>query len=514
MGWHDRKKQLLRGSFFSFRFGFSESLLFVVNGLPEFCASKNRNAPRARRGKPEPMSDLIAYTDLERLPPEELIPYDRNARTHSAGQIAQIVASIREFGFTNPVLIGQDNAIIAGHGRVLAARELGMEAVPCLRLAGLTDAQRRAYILADNKLAENAGWDEDLLRLELGELRDLGFEMEVIGFDRSELDALFLDADGLEEEGNTEDDDIPPVGAVPVSRRGDIWLCGDHRVMCGDSTVGADVAALVGAQRIDMCWTDPPYNVDYEGRAGKIENDNMDADAFLAFLTDAFAAAISVMKKGAAIYVAHAETEGLAFRTAFSAAGFKLSGCLVWVKPSFVLGRSDYQWRHETILYGWKTGAAHRWYGGRKQSTVVDAPEMPFVITQDGALLIDTGPGHIRLTGENLRVEEIKSSVLHHERPARNPDHPTMKPVGLILEYLKNSSRRGDLILDPFGGSGSTLIAAQKIGRKARLMELDPRFADVIIRRWQAFTGGAAVRERDGAGFDAVTAAGPDQDAG
>jgi DNA modification methylase len=267
-----------------------------------------------------------------------------------------------------------------------------------------------------------------------------------------------------------------------------------------------DMEALVGEERIDMCWTDPPYNVNYEGTAGKIANDNMEADAFLAFLTDAFVSVLAVLKNGGALYVAHADTEGLPFRTAFASAGFKLSGCLVWVKPSLVLGRSDYQWRHEPILYGWKPGAAHRWYGGRKQTTVIDVEDMPFVVTADGSLLIDTGSGSIRVSGENLQVEELVSSVLRHEKPSRNVEHPTMKPVGLVIQYLKNSSRRGDLVLDPFGGSGSTMIAAQKIGRKARLMELDPRFADVIVRRFQDFTGEKAALASTGEAFDALVA--------
>ena len=452
------------------------------------------------------MSDLISYTDLERLPPGDLVPYGRNSRTHSPEQVEQIVASIKEFGFTNPILIAEDDTIIAGHGRVQAAVAMGMDVVPCLRLSGLSDEQCRAYIIADNKLAENAGWDDELLRLELGELRDLGYDIDVVGFDRAELDELFLETDGLEEEGNTDDDEIPAFGDWFTSRRGDVWICGDHRIMCGDSTVITDVETLVGEAGVDMCWTDPPYNVNYEGTAGKIENDNMEADAFLAFLTDAFVSVFSVLKKGGALYVAHADTEGLPFRTAFASAGFKLSGCLVWVKPSLVLGRSDYQWRHEPILYGWKPGAAHRWYGGRKQTTVIDAEDMPFVITEDGSLLIDTGPGTIRVSGTDLKVEELVSSVLRHEKPSRNAEHPTMKPVGLVLEYLKNSSRRGDLVLDPFGGSGTTMIASQKIGRKARLMELDPRFADVIVRRWQEFTGGKAVLEESGERFDDLTA--------
>jgi DNA modification methylase len=452
------------------------------------------------------MQNETKFPDIERLSPGGLVPYGRNSRTHSPEQIEQIVASIKEFGFTNPILIAEDSTIIAGHGRVQAAVAMGMDVVPCLRIAGLTDEQRRAYIIADNKLAENAGWDDELLRLELGELRDLGYDIDVVGFDQAELDELFLETDGLEEEGKTDDDEIPAFGDWFTSCRGDVWVCGDHRIMCGDSTVITDIETLVGEGGVDMCWTDPPYNVNYEGAAGKIENDNMEASAFLAFLTDAFVSVFSVLKAGGALYVAHADTEGLPFRTAFASAGFKLSGCLVWVKPSLVLGRSDYQWRHEPILYGWKPGAAHRWYGGRKQTTVIDAEDMPFVITPDGSLLIDTGPGTIRVSGTDLKVEELVSSVLRHEKPRRNVEHPTMKPVGLVLEYLKNSSRRGDLVLDPFGGSGSTMIAAQKIGRRSRLMELDPRFADVIVRRWQDFTGGKAVLEESGERFDDLTA--------
>jgi len=445
------------------------------------------------------------YQSSVMLAVDDLRPYGNNSRTHSADQIKQIEASLREFGFTNPILVGDDMTIIAGHGRYLAARNIGMSEVPCIKLSGLTDEQRRAYIIADNKLAENAGWDDELLRLELGELRDLGYDIDIVGFDQAELDELFLETDGLEEEGNTDDDEIPAFGDLVTSRRGDVWVCGDHRIMCGDSTVITDIETLVGEGGVDMCWTDPPYNVNYEGTAGKIENDNMEADAFIAFLTDAFSSVFSVLKAGGALYVAHADTEGLPFRTAFASAGFKLSGCLVWVKPRLVLGRCDYQWRHEPILYGWKPGAAHRWYGGRKQTTVIDAEEMPFVVASDGSLLIDTGSGTIRITGADMKVEELVSSVLRHEKPSRNAEHPTMKPVGLVLEHLKNSSRRGDLVLDPFGGSGTTMIAAQKIGRKARLMEMDPRFADVIVRRWEDFTGGKAVLEVGGELFDDLT---------
>lgn len=455
------------------------------------------------------MSELVSYDKVEMLAPETLVPYAKNSRTHSPEQVDQIVASIREFGFTNPILIAEDGTIIAGHGRVVAASKIGMKTVPCLRLAGLSEEQRRAYIIADNKLAENAGWDEELLKLELGVLRDAGFGLDVIGFSTDELDELFLGDDDVEQEGKIGDDEIPAFGDFYTSRKGDVWICGDHRVMCGDSTVMTDVDALIVDQRVDMCWTDPPYNVDYEGSAGKIENDALSPEAFQAFqafLSDAFALAIGVMKKGAAIYVAHADTEGLVFRSTFIGAGFKLSGCLVWVKPSLVLGRSDYQWRHEPILYGWKPGAAHRWYGGRAKTTVMEAEEPPFVTTPDGAVQIEIGSTTLRIAGNDLSVAELVGSVIRHEKPTRNAEHPTMKPVGLIIGMMTNSSRRGDLVYDPFGGSGSTLIAAQKIGRKARLMELDRKFADVIVRRWQEFTGGKAYLEETGEAFDDMTA--------
>lgn len=452
------------------------------------------------------MSDLISYDEIERIDPASLAAFERNSRIHSAEQIDQIAASITEFGFTNPILIGDDGTIIAGHGRVEAAKKLGMDVVPCLRLVGLSDEQRRALVIADNKLAENATWDRELLALELGDLRNLGYGIDVIGFDQHELGELFFDQDGLEEEGATDDDAVPDAPVDPVSCPGDIWICGDHRVMCGDSTSMSAIEALMDDRPADLTWTDPPYNVNYEGAAGKIANDNMGADAFAEFLRDAFVTAIAVMRDGASIYVAHADTEGLAFRNAFASAGFKLSGCLVWVKPSLVLGRSDYQWRHEPILYGWKPGAAHRWFGGRKQTTVSEADDLPFVIATDGSLLIDAGSTTLRISGTDLSFEEVPASVVRHEKPTRNAEHPTMKPVGLILGYLKNSSRRGDCVLDVFGGSGSTLIAAQKIGRHARLMELDGRFVDVIVRRWQDFTGGTATLEAGGSAFADVSA--------
>jgi DNA modification methylase len=446
---------------------------------------------------------IVSASSVEMIAVDALAPYARNSRTHSAAQVQQIAASIREFGFTNPVLIDHEAGIIAGHGRVLAARRLKMETVPCIRLSHLSESQRRAYVIADNKIALNAGWDDELLALELGSLKEAGFDLGLTGFSGDELTLLLGD---IEAEGLTEDDAAPdPASDRHVSRLGDIWLLGDHRLMCGDSTILDQVEALCAGALMDCCWTDPPYNVAYEAKAGKIANDDMADDAFKAFLLDAFGSAWAVMREGAPIYVAHADTEGLNFRGAFAAAGFKLSGCLVWVKNALVLGRSDYQWRHEPILYGWKRGAAHQWFGGRAKTTVMQAADMPISVGADGSVLIENGGATIRISGENLHVEELVSSVIRAEKPRRSAVHPTMKPVGLVLGMLKNSSQRGDLVLDLFGGSGTTLIACEKIGRQARLMEFDPRFADVIVKRWQDFSGREASLE-GGLSFAAVEA--------
>lgn len=452
------------------------------------------------------MNAPILPANIEHLGLDRLVPYARNARTHTETQVAEIAASMREFGFTNPVLISDADDIIAGHGRVLAARKLGLEVVPCIRLSHLSEAQRRAYVLADNKLAEKAGWDDELLRLELGDLADLGFDLALTGFDKSDLDALMLGDDDVDAEGLTGDDDAPGLKGDPVSRPGDIWILGDHRVMCGDSTSIEAVEALCAGQLVDCVWTDPPYNVAYETKAGKIDNDNLEDGAFRQFLLDAYGSAWALMKPGAAIYVAHADTEGLNFRSAFREVGFKLSGCLIWRKNALVLGRSDYQWRHEPILYGWKPGAAHRWFGGRAQTTVHEFEHAPFVVAEDGSVQIEIGESVLRISGADLKVEELVGTVVNAEKPRRSADHPTMKPVELILPMVKNNSRRGDLVLDLFGGSGSTLIACQKAGRKARLMEFDPGYCDVIVRRWQEWTGRVAHLEAGGETFEALAA--------
>jgi site-specific DNA-methyltransferase (adenine-specific) len=377
----------------------------------------------------------------------DLIPYARNARTHSDEQVAQIAASIKEFGWTNPILVDGDNGIIAGHGRLAAARKLGNTEVPVIELTGLSEAQKRAYILADNKLALNAGWDIDLLAEELKELKDLNFDLELTGFSDKEL------ADFLTEEvkGLTDEDAVPEVPEEPKTKLGDIYQLGNHRLMCGDSCSLTDMEKLCDGQPVDMWLTDPPYNVAYEGKtkeALKIQNDSMGDDQFRQFLRDAYVTADLVMKAGAVFYIWHADSEGYNFRGAAHDAGWKVRQCLIWKKSTMVMGRQDYHWKHEPCRYGWKEGAGHLWATDRKQTT-----------------------------------------ILEFDKPSRNGEHPTMKPVALFEYQMLNNTKGGDIVLDSFGGSGTTLLAAEKNGRYARLMELDPKYCDVIVKRWEDFTG-------------------------
>jgi len=431
---------------------------------------------------------------------EDLIPYALNSRTHSDAQVAQIAASIREFGFTNPVLVDPDRNLIAGHGRVLAARKLGLADVPAVVVTGLDDRKRRALIIADNKLALNAGWDEEALKIEL---EDLGAEFgDLMGFSSDELAALLMGTGS----GETDPDAVPDVPVVPVTVPGDLWLLGSHKVLCGDSTMVDHVERLMGSERADACWTDPPYNVAYEGTAGKIKNDDMSDAKFREFLYAAYTNMFLALKDGAAIYVAHADTEGLNFRGAFKDAGFKLSSCIIWRKDSLVLGRSDYQWQHEPILYGWKPGSRHRWYGGRKQTTVQEAGDgSPFSQLPDGRWVVRVGDRALIVDG-TAQVEEVVPSVINEGKPKRSSEHPTMKPVVLIERMLKHSARPGDLVLDLFGGSGSTLVAADRLGMCGRLMELDPKFCDVIVQRWQDYTGREAVHAETGKPFSKMKA--------
>lgn len=370
----------------------------------------------------------------------ELIPYVRNARTHSEAQVAQIAASIREFGFLSPILVAEDNTILAGHGRLAAALKLGLKKVPCVKENHLTETQKRAYIIADNKLSLNAGWDNELLAVELSELEGADFNLDLLGFDEAELSSIF-DAD---KDVSDDDFDVEKELEEPCfSKTGDMWTLGKHRVICGDATKLETFKTLLENTKVNLVVTDPPYNVNYEGSAGKIKNDNMENDKFYQFLFNSFVNMEQAMADDASIYVFHADTEGLNFRKAFQDAGFYLSGCCIWKKPSLVLGRSPYQWQHEPCLYGWKKKGKHKWYAGRKET-----------------------------------------SVWEFEKPKKNADHPTMKPIALLAYPIKNSSMTNSLVLDPFAGSGSTLIACEQTGRICYAIELDEKYCDVIVKRY------------------------------
>lgn len=446
---------------------------------------------------------------IENIKLEKLTPYARNSRTHSEEQVRQISASIQEFGFTNPVLVDGDGGIIAGHGRVLGARSAGLTSVPCIRLPHLTEAQRRAYVLADNKIALNAGWDDDLLARELSWLQAEGFDLSLTAFDMSETNAIFDSI--LETCGDgVGEDDVPPPQPRATSVVGDVWVMGEHRVLCGDATDAAVWDVLLGGDQIDLCWTDPPYNVAYEAKKSKnkqrpagrpILGDNVSDKVFRAFLAGFYTAVFKHMRAGAPIYVAHAETERVNFTEQFLLAGFKLSSNIIWRKNSLVLGRSDFQYIHEPILYGWKPGAAHSWYGGRKQTTVRDCGEDgPAYLGDDGRWRIFAGDVVVLVDGDAV-IEKHPLSVIHVDRPRASKLHPTMKPVALIKKLILLSARAGDIVADPFGGSGSTLIAAEQASMRARLVELSPHHVDTIVRRWQEFTGRPAKLESSGQEF-------------
>lgn len=426
--------------------------------------------------------------DYKAMPLADLRPYAGNARTHSDEQVDSLARSIVEFGFTNPVLALPDGTIVAGHGRVLAAGKLGWSEVPVLVLDNLTPSQVQALVIADNQLALTAGWDENVLRSELLELRAAGYDLGVLGFGQAEL-AGFMKAP----DAGNDPEAVPPLQEDAISRPGQTWILGPHRLVVGDACQEDTWLDLMQGEWADACWTDPPYNVNYQTKAGKIDNDNLSAESFGKFLAALLGHTFDHLKAGAPCYVAHADTEGLAFRGAFTAVGFKLSGVVVWKKDALVLGRSDYQWIHEPILYGWKPGAAHRWYGGRKNTSVIDLGEgSPFVRLEDGRWQVKVG-GQIMLVSGDATVETVIPSLIEEPRPRASGEHPTMKPVALVERMLSHSARAGDLVVDPCAGSGSTLIAADRLGMSARVIELDPRYADVIVRRWQTFTGRRAV---------------------
>ena len=389
------------------------------------------------------------YEDVEI---EKLKPYKNNARTHSDEQIEKIAKSMKEFGFINPVLVDGNLNVIAGHGRILGAKKLGMKEVPCLFIEDLTEEQKRAYIIADNRLAEDAGWDKELLKIELEDLKNMNFDITLTGFELEDFDFSMDETEVIEDEF---DETVPE---EPTSKKGEIYKLGKHFLMCGDSTDINDVEKLMNGVKADMLLTDPPYNVDYEGGNGlTIQNDNMDDETFREFLRVSFFNANSVMKEGAVFYIWHADSEGYNFRGACHDIGWKVRQCLIWCKNTLVMGRQDYHWKHEPCLYGWKEGASHLWASDRKQTT-----------------------------------------VLEFDRPSVSKEHPTMKPVGLFDYLIKNNTNKDDIVLDLFAGSGTSIIACEQNGRIAYSMELDPKYVDVIISRWEKLTGQQAERIENG----------------
>ncbi len=405
------------------------------------------------------MTELV----ITLVPTEQLIPYARNARTHSNEQVAQIMASIAEFGFVNPVLVDASNGLIAGHGRLLAAQRLGMKEVPAIALGHLSETQKRALIIADNRIALNACWDAEMLSLELRDLQEAEYDLDILGFSEDELNDLL--EFGMPE-GETDEDEVPEIPVDPVSKPGDLWVMGHHRLLCGDSTRLDAIETVMDGALADMVFTDPPYNVNYggsvkdkqRGKKLKIKNDNL-GDDFHQFLLDVCTNLLSVCK--GSMYICMSSSELDTLQSVFRQAGGHWSTFIIWAKNKFTMGQADYQRQYEPILYGWKEGNKHYWCGARDQGDVW------FV-----------------------------------NKPQRNDLHPTMKPVELVQRAIENSSKSRDIVLDCFGGSGSTLIACEKTGRAARLVELDPKYCDVIVRRWQEFTGKDAILLSTGENFN------------
>ena len=381
-------------------------------------------------------------TEMQLISVDKLVPYVNNARTHSAEQILKLRSSLREFGFVNPIIIDREFNVIAGHGRLMAAKEEGIEEVPCVFVDYLTDAQKKAYILADNRMAMDAGWDDELLKIEMEELQNLGYDLEFTGFDEKELADLF----GVDDKEVKEDefDLTAALEKASFVERGDVWFVGKHKLMCGDATSSEDVAKLMEDKKANLILTDPPYNVAFKSSDGlTIQNDSMDNNDFYEFLYLSFKNMADHLENGGAAYVFHADTEGLNFRKAFIDAGFHLAGCCIWVKDSLVLGRSDYQWQHEPILYGFLQNGKHPWYSDRKQTT-----------------------------------------IWNFDKPKKNSNHPTSKPLDLLAYPINNSTQANAIVIDTFGGSGSTLMACEQMNRICYTMELDEKYASVILRRY------------------------------
>lgn len=389
-------------------------------------------------------------TEMQLVDIAKLIPYINNARTHSPEQVTKLRASLREFGFVNPVIIDKDFNVIAGHGRLMAAKEEGIKEIPCVFVDYLTDAQKKAYILADNRMAMDAGWDEELLRVEIEALQGENFDVSLTGFSDDDLADLFAG----DSKSDAKDDDFDLNAALEKAafvEKGDIWSVGRHRLMCGDATKAEDVAALMGGKKANLLMTDPPYGVSFKSSDGlTIQNDSIKGDDFYQFLLSSFKNIVDNMESGGAAYVFHADTEGLNFRRAFQDAGFHLAGCCIWVKNSLVLGRSDYQWQHEPVLYGFLQNGKHKWFSDRSQTT-----------------------------------------VWNFDKPKKNKNHPTSKPLDLLGYPIGNSSQANAIVVDTFGGSGSTLMACEQMDRICYTMELDEKYASVILRRYVEDTNDA-----------------------
>ena len=398
--------------------------------------------------------------NIQNMKITDIRPYEKNPRIN-AGAVDAVAASIKEFGWRAPIVVDREMVIICGHTRLLAAKKLGLDIVPVHVADSLTPEQVQAYRIADNRTGEIAEWDYSLLPLELQELQDANFDLSLLGFDADELDKLLNGETEEITEGETEPDAVPEVPEIPASQAGEIYQLGDHLLMCGDATNPDDVAALMGEEEADLWLSDPPYNVAYEGSNGlTIENDNMSDSKFREFLTKAFSCAADVLKPGSAFYIFHSDSESCNFRLASGDTDLEVHQTLYWVKNAFVLGRFDYHYQSESCLYGWKPGAAHRWYSDRCQT-----------------------------------------NILNFDKPKHNDVHPSMKPVDMLVYLIQNSSRRGELVLDNFGGSGSTLIACEQTGRKCRMIELDEKYVDVIRKRWAEFTHG------EGCDWEALTPA-------
>lgn len=419
----------------------------------------------------------VEYVDIDTIK-----PYKNNAKLHPKEQIEQIKKSIENFGMNDPIGIW-NNEIVEGHGRILACKELGYKQIPVIKLDHLTDEERKSYIIAHNKLTMNSDFDIDILRTELENLKELDFDLELTGFDVDELDDIL--GKNEEEVEIVEDDFEVEVPEQPKAKLGDIYKLGNHRLMCGDSTSEEDVAKLMNGKIADLVVTDPPYNVAIENSQGMtIKNDNMEKSQFLEFLTKAFNCLNISLKKGGAFYVWFASREHINFETALNKNGLEVRQELIWNKNSLILGRQDYQWKHEPCLYGWKDGDSHYFIDDRKQTTVIEdkKPDIKKMKKEEMQKLL-----------EEIYSDKTSTTIINEDKPSVNDLHPTMKPIKLIARQVKNSSKVGEKVLDLFGGSGSTIITCEQLNRKCYTMEYDPKYVDVIIKRWEEFTGKKAV---------------------